>query len=141
MSPKDYSFAFWTLTFLLLFYSTFAHASIVHDVDCAAKPSVQTYESPIRMKFGAEPRGRGTWGILISCTATFAFCVWTTVHPNILPDASVQYRTLYKAVMMVIGVINPEGLMQSSARSVQDGGRDGTTLVVPSRPPSWTDGH
>ncbi|KAI5815622.1 hypothetical protein BZA77DRAFT_248178, partial [Pyronema omphalodes] len=110
MSPENYSFAFWTLTFLIS-YSTLVHGLPLDNFNSSLPANVKTYENPFKLKFAVEPTGRGTWGILISCTATFAFCVWTTVHPNILPDASIQYRTLYKAVMMVIGVINPEGLM------------------------------
>jgi hypothetical protein len=62
------------------------------------------------MVFGTEPPGRGTWGILFSCTTTYAFCVWTAVHPNVIPDASSGYRLFYKGVLMVISIINPEGI-------------------------------
>jgi len=60
--------------------------------------------------FATEPQGRGTWGILFSCTTTFGFCVWTAVHPNVIPDISDSYRLFYKGILMVISIINPEGI-------------------------------
>lgn len=59
----------------------------------------------------SEPSGRGTFGIIFSCTATFAFCIWTVVHPNIIPNTKWQYRVVYKATLMVIAVFLPEGLI------------------------------
>lgn len=39
------------------------------------------FEEPYR---GA-PQGRGTVGILVNCLLTFSLCIWTSIHPNILP--------------------------------------------------------
>ncbi|KAI5805990.1 hypothetical protein EDC01DRAFT_785974 [Geopyxis carbonaria] len=33
----------------------------------------------------AEPKGRGTFGILLTCLLTLFLCIWTTVHVNIDP--------------------------------------------------------
>jgi hypothetical protein len=63
------------------------------------------------MIFMVQPRGRGTWGILLSCTTTFVFCVWTTIHPNVVPNSKGSQRFLYKLSMMVLGIVNPEGLV------------------------------
>ncbi|CCX34769.1 Similar to hypothetical protein TRIVIDRAFT_191998 [Trichoderma virens Gv29-8]; acc. no. EHK21704 [Pyronema omphalodes CBS 100304] len=63
------------------------------------------------MIFMVQPRGRGTWGILLSCTTTFVFCVWTTIHPNVIPNSKGSQRFLYKISMMVLGIVNPEGLV------------------------------
>jgi hypothetical protein len=66
------------------------------------------------LSFTSEPRGRGTWGILFSCSATFGFCVWTAVHPNIIVDASPWYRFFYKAILMLVSIIVPEGVILCS---------------------------
>lgn len=58
-----------------------------------------------------EPIGRGTFSIFFSCTATFVFCVWTSVHPNIIPGASTWYRTYYKIMYMLAALIVPEGVI------------------------------
>lgn len=63
------------------------------------------------MKFQAEPPGRGTVGILISCTATYIFCVWTAVHPDINPKSTWGCRFWYKFVLMFLAVVVPEGLL------------------------------
>ncbi|CCX33193.1 Similar to hypothetical protein TRIVIDRAFT_191998 [Trichoderma virens Gv29-8]; acc. no. EHK21704 [Pyronema omphalodes CBS 100304] len=73
-----------------------------------------------RIRFESEPKGRGTVGILLSCTLTFVFCIWTVVHPNVLPDSTLWTRSLYKAVLMVIAVINPEGVVISAYGQWQD---------------------
>lgn len=62
-------------------------------------------------RFQAEPPGRGTVGILISCTATYIFCVWTAVHPDINPRSTWGCRLWYKFVLMVLAVLVPEGLL------------------------------
>ena len=59
--------------------------------------------------FEPEPRGRGTWGLLFSCMATFGFCVWTVIHPNILFGVTRNRQRLgHKAVLMVMSIIFPE---------------------------------
>jgi len=58
--------------------------------------------------FEPEPQGRGTWSLLFSCTATFGFCIWTVIHPNILFGATRWHRFGHKAVLMVESIIYPE---------------------------------
>lgn len=52
--------------------------------------------------FQFEPKGRGTVGLLTACMVTFSLCVWTAIHPNIIPDPSgwrqIQYRLFWTAV-------------------------------------------
>lgn len=52
--------------------------------------------------FQFEPKGRGTVGLLTACVVTFSLCVWTAIHPNIIPDPGgwrqVQYRLFWTAV-------------------------------------------
>ncbi|KAI5856564.1 hypothetical protein BZA05DRAFT_463805 [Tricharina praecox] len=61
--------------------------------------------------FEPEPKGRGTWGLLFSCTVTFGFCVWTAVHPNIIRGVANRYRFCHKAALMVVSIIVPEGMI------------------------------
>ncbi|KAI5839462.1 hypothetical protein DFP73DRAFT_206530 [Morchella snyderi] len=61
--------------------------------------------------YHAEPSGRGTVGILVSCTATYIFCVWTSLHPNILQGKGGLRRACYKVVLMMIAILVPEAIM------------------------------
>lgn len=71
-----------------------------------------TTERPlVSIIYMPEPKGRGTWGILFSSTATFAFCIWTAMHPNVLHNRPQETRTLYKGVWMVLSIIVPEGIL------------------------------
>lgn len=65
----------------------------------------------LQATFASEPRGRGTVSILISCSATFFFCVWTAMHPNIIPGVSGWCRFYYKAVLMLVSILIPEGVL------------------------------
>ncbi|KAF8241843.1 hypothetical protein K440DRAFT_665129 [Wilcoxina mikolae CBS 423.85] len=106
-TPKITVLTTWTFFTLILASVTFA--APVHNATAGVQVSKhQTSLGP--MTYATEPAGRGTWGILFSCTTTFVFCIWTAVHPNIIPNASVNYRLFYKGVLMVISIINPEGI-------------------------------
>jgi hypothetical protein len=97
-----------TLTFTLILASI-TFAAPVNNATAGVQVSKhQTTLGP--MTFASEPAGRGTWGVLFSCTTTFVFCIWTAMHPNIIPNATVNYRLFYKGVLMVISIINPEGI-------------------------------
>jgi len=61
--------------------------------------------------FTPEPKGRGTWGLLFSCSVTFGFCVWTVVHPNVPQGNSPWYRFCYRVALMVVSIIAPAGVM------------------------------
>ncbi|KAI5845887.1 hypothetical protein DFP73DRAFT_512424 [Morchella snyderi] len=61
--------------------------------------------------FASEPRGRGTVSLIVSCTSTFVFCIWTAVHPNIVPGCTGSQRLYYRAMMMVFSIIVPEGIL------------------------------
>lgn len=58
--------------------------------------------------FKAEPRGRGTFGLVTNCLATYFLCVWTAIHPDIIPNPSVTRTSLYKITLLVISVFMPE---------------------------------
>lgn len=73
---------------------------------------VKTYDTPIgEVRFRPEPVGRGTVGILLSCTATYVFSVWTSLHPNLISDATKGARLWYKTVLMCLSIQCPEGMM------------------------------
>lgn len=70
-----------------------------------------TYEGMYgTMTIGQEPRGRGTFGIAISSSATFIFCVWTAVHPNVVTGASSSDRMKYRSFLMLLSIVVPEGI-------------------------------
>lgn len=94
----------WILLTFLVVHSSAAPAGNV---------TIKTYGSTpgLQATFASEPRGRGTVDILITCTATFFFCIWTAIHSNIVPGVSPHKRFYYKAVLMVISVMIPEGVL------------------------------
>lgn len=92
---------------LLALFAVYTHAVPLSNVTVTkygSKPGLQA-------TFGAEPSGRGTVSILISCTSTFIFCIWTAVHPNIVPGVSSRQRLYYKAILMFTSIMVPEGVL------------------------------
>lgn len=66
-------------------------------------------------EFESEPRGRGTIGIIKSCTATFIICIWTSMHADIPPlHASIWISVVYKAVWMLCAALIPEAIIMSA---------------------------
>lgn len=61
--------------------------------------------------FQWEPRGRGTIGFLTSCTVTFSLCIWTAVHPNVIPNPTPWRQSVYKIFWMAISVGLPEAII------------------------------
>lgn len=79
--------------------------------------------------FTSEPQGRGTVGLLTSCSLTFLLCIWTTIHPNILarsdpfPESDTSPRSdiipkpkgggqfKFKCIWMVMAILHPELVM------------------------------
>jgi len=61
-----------------------------------------------------EPKGRGTVGILWSCLTTFLLSVWTAMHPNITPNATLSDRVLHKFFWAIITVLFPELILLRS---------------------------
>ena len=70
--------------------------------------------------FEPEPQGRGTWSLLFSCTATFGFCIWTAMHPNILFGVSSWHRFRHKAMLMLGSIIYPEFMVVAAFSEWQD---------------------
>lgn len=62
----------------------------------------------------AEPRGRGTYGLVSSCVITMVLCIWTAVHLN-FPDydePEIKYlpprQTLRRIFWLLMGLFAPE---------------------------------
>lgn len=87
--------------------------AIVTSTTTSTRSPLKTYGSTpgLQATFATEPPGRGTVGILISCTATFFFCIWTAMHPNIIPGVSSWYRLYHRLVLMAISIVIPEGIL------------------------------
>lgn len=92
--------------------------------------------------FGSNPSGRGSLNILLSCTATFGFCVWTAVHPNILPNISDSQRRRYRIILTFFAAIVPEAIvilaviqlvdaitLRSRCRKLKDPAKVNTTFM------------
>ena len=115
MSPKfamaSYSTARMSssLTFLLLYF-VLAPLSFAQNTSNTTATTNQDTAMGNR-SFTSEPRGRGTWDHLFSCSVTFGICVWTAIHPNVIVGASPWDRFYYKATLMVVSIIVPEWLI------------------------------
>lgn len=82
---------------------------------CAFDPSLASGGLTNHGAFYPEPQGRGTVGLVWSCVITFGICVWTTVHPNILPLGSTsKTRRVYKLILMFLAAFVPEIIMMCS---------------------------
>ncbi|KAL0630933.1 hypothetical protein Q9L58_010214 [Maublancomyces gigas] len=89
---------------IFVFLTSTASALVIPLFNFNTNQDVQLEKS-----FQPEPQGRGTVGILLSCTLTFALCIWTTVHPSILPGTAGKFRL--KLMWMVVAIVLPEVLM------------------------------
>ncbi|KAE8328339.1 hypothetical protein BDV39DRAFT_192211 [Aspergillus sergii] len=62
-----------------------------------------------------EPNQRGTFGLLWSCTSTLILCVWTAIHPNVVPIRESLARTYYKLALMFMALLWPEFILCMAA--------------------------
>jgi len=76
-------------------------------ISSAAPLPLQETEPP----YVPQPSGRGTIGLLWSCTLTLVLCIWTAIHPDIVTVKSSWQRTLYKAYWTAFSAIFPEFLV------------------------------
>ncbi|KAF8534665.1 hypothetical protein BDD12DRAFT_755635, partial [Trichophaea hybrida] len=84
------------ISIILSFIGLTAHASPI------------TYNTHVEPGFVSEPPQRGTISLLWSCVITCGLCIWTAVHPNIIPKQSATGRNIYKAVYMLVATLLPE---------------------------------
>jgi hypothetical protein len=78
---------------------------------CVGIKGRETTALGVKLRFRTEPSGRGTIGILVSCSATYIFCVWTTVAPAVNETGKKRLRIWYKLVLTSIAIIVPAGVM------------------------------
>jgi hypothetical protein len=55
-----------------------------------------------------EPKGRGTFSIILTSVLTLGLCVWTAIHPNVKPNASTWQKAKYRLLFVVVGMLAPE---------------------------------
>lgn len=55
-----------------------------------------------------EPRGRGTFGLVTSCVVTLGLCVWTAIHPDVIPDSTPWRRAWDKVLWMLMALCTPD---------------------------------
>jgi len=56
----------------------------------------------------AEPRGRGTIGLVLPCVITLALCVWTAIHLNVNSRPTRGRIFAFKLVWVLMGIFTPE---------------------------------
>jgi hypothetical protein len=68
---------------------------------------------PIKLEdpYVAEPKRRGTLSLFWSCAVTYGLCIWTAVHKDIVPFASVKHRLYYKMLWVLCALVLPEFLL------------------------------
>ena len=71
-------------------------------------PSLNSNSTVPEIGYMAEPKGRGTVGILWSCLTTFGLSVWTAMHPNITPNAPMSDRIRHKLFWAITAALFPE---------------------------------
>lgn len=62
-----------------------------------------------------EPNQRGTFGLFWSCTSTLILCVWTAIHPNVVPIRKSSATLYYKSVLMLMALLCPEFMLCMAA--------------------------
>ncbi|RPB08409.1 hypothetical protein P167DRAFT_512310 [Morchella conica CCBAS932] len=73
-------------------------------------PAHAAHSPPLKREppYRAEPQGRGTMGLILSCLITLTLCVWTAIHLNINVDPSPGKKLRRKALWLFIGLFAPE---------------------------------
>lgn len=62
-----------------------------------------------------EPNQRGTFGLFWSCTSTLILCVWTAIHPNVVPIRKPLARSYYKLALMLVALVWPDFILWMAA--------------------------
>ncbi|RAL03621.1 uncharacterized protein BO80DRAFT_423057 [Aspergillus ibericus CBS 121593] len=72
----------------------------------SAAPIVQTEPA-----YEPDPTQRGTFSLVWGCISTLGLCIWTAMHPNVVPMRRKFPPVYYKATLMVGAIIFPEIMM------------------------------
>lgn len=73
----------------------------------SSNPSNPSSERP----WGAEPKGRGSLGILTNCLLTLGLCVWTTIHVDFDPHTTFRQAAGRKMFLVILAMLAPELVM------------------------------
>lgn len=66
----------------------------------------------VRNGWVSEPKGRGTWSILLSCLMTLFICAWTAYHPNIAKGSRSIWSKVSKRVKwLFMATLFPEAIV------------------------------
>lgn len=90
------------------FFASFAW-HIVYSIATPTPRSTTTTTTPIADPgWKAEPKGRGTFSIVLGSVLTLALCVWTAIHPNVKPNASTWAKAKHRLLFVIVGMLAPE---------------------------------
>ncbi|PSS31930.1 hypothetical protein PHLCEN_2v2311 [Hermanssonia centrifuga] len=68
-----------------------------------------TQSQPAYVTWEPEPTRRGTFNILSTCITTLAFCVWSSVHIDVVDNKRNAF--LQKLLWLFVGLLAPEILL------------------------------
>lgn len=71
-------------------------------------------QTAILVGWQSEPRGRGTFSIITTCGVTLGLCVWTAIHPNVLPGATRFARFMKKVEWTLKALLIPEEVVSAA---------------------------
>lgn len=71
----------------------------------------------------AEPKGRGTVRLFLSCVITLVICIWTAVHPNIIRNPTLTRLLWNKAIYVILGLFSPELILALALQEWRDAAR------------------
>ncbi|KAJ0413035.1 hypothetical protein BJY00DRAFT_320201 [Aspergillus carlsbadensis] len=91
-----------TFTLVVLLFLPFSTVAIA--------PSADDLEPP----YVSGPNGRGTIELLWSSSITYGLCVWTVVHPHIIPWPRFRDQLYYKTNCLIGAVFVPELVLVAS---------------------------
>lgn len=92
-------------TLRLLFF--FVHLS-------ASAPVYPRLEPPETTGWRAQPIGRGTFQIVLSCILTLGLCVWTSIHLNVEGGMTVMDHLGHKFRMAAMALFLPETIVSEA---------------------------
>lgn len=77
-------------------------------------PTTLTTTDPIAPAFVANPPGRGTINVLLSCVITLGLCILTALHPDVVVNKTTLGCLIYKMTFMLDTLCAPEIVVSNS---------------------------
>lgn len=78
------------------------------------RPRTEPEPEPETSSWRAQPRGRGTFQIIVSCAVTLGLCVWTAIHPNVKGEKAATPHMIYKLKMAAKALLIPEIIVSTA---------------------------